>query len=301
MKTTIRLLSGIMIGALLAGCATETYVSQENREKFADVNVSKFLISECLAPQREIHIAIAEHFAFDKFKIREADATSLDAFIRDIQGLSGRITIVGHTDYKGSNEYNDALSLRRAQSVAAYLKQQLDPTFYDWEIKHFGETQPLTLDTSEQARAENRRAYVMFEEAQKYDEMPFCEPPKPERKVYMTMTPHFDFDQSELKAEDLTQLDDFIEQLQGLEGSILVAGHTDQVGSLSYNEKLAERRAQTVVEYLKTKLDASRLVWEVKAFGELQPVINQTTSEANALNRRAFIVFKESEHGQLTE
>ncbi|EMN7269887.1 TPA: OmpA family protein [Vibrio parahaemolyticus] len=301
MKTTIRLLSGIMIGALLTGCATETYVSQENREKFSDVNVSKFLISECLAPQREIHIAVAEHFAFDKFKIREADATSLDAFIRDIQGLSGRITIVGHTDYKGSNEYNDALSLRRAQSVAAYLKQQLDPTFYDWEIKHFGETQPLTLDTSEQARAENRRAYVMFEEAQKYDEMPFCEPPKPERKVYMTMTPHFDFDQSELKAEDLTQLDDFIEQLQGLEGSILVAGHTDQVGSLSYNEKLAERRAQTVVEYLKTKLDASRLVWEVKAFGELQPVINQTTSEANALNRRAFIVFKESEHGQLTE
>ncbi|MBE4728860.1 OmpA family protein [Vibrio parahaemolyticus] len=301
MKTTIRLLSGIMIGALLAGCTTETYVSQENREKFADVNVSKFLISECLAPQREIHIAVAEHFAFDKFKIREADATSLDAFIRDIQGLSGRITIVGHTDYKGSNEYNDVLSLRRAQSVAAYLKQQLDPTFYDWEIKHFGETQPLTLDTSEQARAENRRAYVLFEEAQKYDEMPFCEPPKPERKVYMTMTPHFDFDQSELKAEDLTQLDDFIEQLQGLEGSILVAGHTDQVGSLSYNEKLAERRAQTVVEYLKTKLDASRLVWEVKAFGELQPVINQTTSEANALNRRAFIVFKESEHGQLTE
>ncbi|TOJ13438.1 OmpA family protein [Vibrio parahaemolyticus] len=301
MKTTIRLLSGIMIGALLAGCATETYVSQENREKFSDVNVSKFLISECLAPQREIHIAVAEHFDFDKFKTREADATSLDAFIRDIQGLSGRITIVGHTDYKGSNEYNDALSLRRAQSVAAYLKQQLDPTFYDWEIKHFGETQPLTLDTSEQARAENRRAYVMFEEAQKYDEMPFCEPPKPERKVYMTMTPHFDFDQSELKAEDLTQLDDFIEQLQGLEGSILVAGHTDQVGSLSYNEKLAERRAQTVVEYLKTKLDASRLVWEVKAFGELQPVINQTTSEANALNRRAFIVFKESEHGQLTE
>ncbi|HBC3955793.1 OmpA family protein [Vibrio parahaemolyticus] len=301
MKTTIRLLSGIMIGALLAGCATETYVSQENREKFSDVNVSKFLISECLAPQREIHIAVAEHFDFDKFNIRETDATSLDAFIRDIQGLSGRITIVGHTDYKGSNEYNDALSLRRAQSVAAYLKQQLDPTFYDWEIKHFGETQPLTLDTSDQARAENRRAYVMFEEAQKYDEMPFCEPPKPERKVYMTMTPHFDFDQSELKAEDLTQLDDFIEQLQGLEGSILVAGHTDQVGSLSYNEKLAERRAQTVVEYLKTKLDASRLVWEVKAFGELQPVINQTTSEANALNRRAFIVFKESEHGQLTE
>ena len=301
MKTTIRLLSGMIAGAIFAGCSADAYVSQENREKFADVNVSKFLISECLAPQREIHIAVAEHFDFDKSTIREADATSLDAFIHDIQGLSGRITIVGHTDFKGSDEYNEKLSMRRAESVEAYLQQQLNPKQYDWEVKHFGESQPLALGKSDQARAENRRAYVMFEEAKKYEEMPFCEPPKPERKIYMAMTPHFDFDKSELKPEDLSQLDDFIAKLQGLEGSIMVAGHTDQVGSLSYNEQLAERRAQTVVAYLKTKLDPSQFVWEVKAFGELQPVINEESPEANALNRRAFIVFKESELGQPTE
>ncbi|WP_063345255.1 OmpA family protein [Vibrio jasicida] len=301
MKTTMHLVSGIMAAALLGGCAADAYVSQENRDKFADLNVSKFLISECLAPQREIHIAVAEHFDFDKSIIREADAASLDAFIRDIRGLSGRITIVGHTDFKGSDEYNEKLSMRRAESVEAYLQQQLDPEQYDWEVKHFGESQPLALGKSDQARAENRRAYVMFEEAKKYEEMPFCEPPKPERKVYMAMTPHFDFDKSKLKPEDLSQLDDFIAKLQGLEGSIMVAGHTDQVGARSYNEALAERRAQAVVEYLKTKLDPSQFVWEVKAFGELQPVINEESPEANALNRRAFIVFKESELGQPTE
>ncbi|WP_039975729.1 OmpA family protein [Vibrio jasicida] len=301
MKTTMRLVSGIMAAALLGGCAADAYVSQENRDKLADLNVSKFLISECLAPQREIHIAVAEHFDFDKSIIREADAASLDAFIRDIRGLSGRITIVGHTDFKGSDEYNEKLSMRRAESVEAYLQQQLDPEQYDWEVKHFGESQPLALGKSDQARAENRRAYVMFEEAKKYEEMPFCEPPKPERKVYMAMTPHFDFDKSELKPEDLSQLDDFIAKLQGLEGSIMVAGHTDQVGARSYNEALAERRAQAVVENLKTKLDPSQFVWEVKAFGELQPVINEESPEANALNRRAFIVFKESELGQPTE
>jgi outer membrane protein OmpA-like peptidoglycan-associated protein len=301
MKTTMRLVSGIMAAALLGGCAADAYVSQENRDKFADLNVSKFLISECLAPQREIHIAVAEHFDFDKSIIREADAASLDAFIRDIRGLSGRITIVGHTDFKGSDEYNEKLSMRRVESVEAYLQQQLDPEQYDWEVKHFGESQPLALGKSDQARAENRRAYVMFEEAKKYEEMPFCEPPKAERKVYMAMTPHFDFDKSKLKPEDLSQLDDFIAKLQGLEGSIMVAGHTDQVGARSYNEALAERRAQAVVEYLKTKLDPSQFVWEVKAFGELQPVINEESPEANALNRRAFIVFKESELGQPTE
>lgn len=300
MKTTLRLLGGVVGTLLIAGCATDTYVSQENRDKFTDLDVSKFLISECLAPEREIHIAVAEHFAFDKYNIRDVDATSLNAFVHEIEGLSGRITIVGHTDYKGSLEYNEALSLRRAQSVESFLKEKLDPDHYDWEVKYFGETQPLALGKTDEDRAENRRAFVVFEEAQKYEEMPFCEPPKPDRKIYMAMTPHFDFDKSELKPEDLAKLDNFTDKLQGLQGSILVAGHTDQIGSLSYNEKLAQRRASEVVKYLKTKIDPSQFLWEVKSFGELQPVINERSKEANALNRRAFIVFKEGSIEQPT-
>lgn len=300
MKTTLRLLGGVVGTLLIAGCATDTYVSQENRDKFTDLDVSKFLISECLAPEREIHISVAEHFAFDKYNIRDVDATSLNAFVHEIEGLSGRITIVGHTDYKGSLEYNEALSLRRAQSVESFLKEKLDPDHYDWEVKYFGETQPLALGKTDEDRAENRRAFVVFEEAQKYEEMPFCEPPKPDRKIYMAMTPHFDFDKSELKPEDLAKLDSFTDKLQGLQGSILVAGHTDQIGSLSYNEKLAQRRASEVVKYLKTKIDPSQFLWEVKSFGELQPVINERSKEANALNRRAFIVFKEGSIEQPT-
>ncbi|WP_045479647.1 OmpA family protein [Vibrio owensii] len=300
MKATLRLLGGVVGTLLIAGCATDTYVSQENRDKFTDLDVSKFLISECLAPEREIHIAVAEHFAFDKYNIRDVDATSLNAFVHEIEGLSGRITIVGHTDYKGSLEYNEALSLRRAQSVESFLKEKLNPDHYDWEVKYFGETQPLALGKTDEDRAENRRAFVVFEEAQKYEEMPFCEPPKPDRKIYMAMTPHFDFDKSELKPEDLAKLDSFTDKLQGLQGSILVAGHTDQIGSLSYNEKLAQRRASEVVKYLKTKIDPSQFLWEVKSFGELQPVINERSKEANALNRRAFIVFKEGSIEQPT-
>lgn len=300
MKTTLRLLGGVVGTLLIAGCATDTFVSQENRDKFTDLDVSKFLISECLAPEREIHIAVAEHFAFDKYNIRDVDATSLNAFVHEIEGLSGRITIVGHTDYKGSLEYNEALSLRRAQSVESFLKEKLDPDHYDWEVKYFGETQPLALGKTDEDRAENRRAFVVFEEAQKYEEMPFCEPPKPDRKIYMAMTPHFDFDKSELKPEDLAKLDSFTDKLQGLQGSILVAGHTDQIGSMSYNEKLAQRRASEVVKYLKTKIDPSQFLWEVKSFGELQPVINERSKEANALNRRAFIVFKEGSIEQPT-
>ncbi|CAH7214955.1 Cell envelope biogenesis protein OmpA [Vibrio chagasii] len=295
MKTIIFLISAVMSTSLLSGCATDTYVSQENRDKFAGIDVSKFLISECLAPEREVHIAIAEHFAFDKYQLRDLDKINLDTFVKEIRGLKGRITIVGHTDYKGSLEYNERLSQRRAKSVADYLQAHLDPKQYDWEVKHLGETQPLLLGKTDKDRAENRRAFIVFEEAQKYEEMPFCEQPKPERKVYMAITPHFDFDKSVLKPEDLTQLDDFTVQLSGLQGSIMVAGHTDQAGSVSYNEKLAERRAETVVKYLKTKLDPKQFIWEVKSFGKLQPAINERSEKADALNRRAFIVFKESD------
>ncbi|MGR5356567.1 OmpA family protein [Vibrio chagasii] len=295
MKTIIFLISAVMSTSLLSGCATDTYVSQENRDKFAGIDVSKFLISECLAPEREVHIAIAEHFAFDKYQLRDLDKINLDSFVEEIRGLKGRITIVGHTDYKGSQEYNERLSQRRAKSVADYLQTHLDPKNYDWEVKHLGETQPLLLGKTDKDRAENRRAFIVFEEAQKYEEMPFCEPPKPERKVYMAITPHFDFDKSVLKPEDLTQLDDFASQLNGLQGNVMVAGHTDQAGSVSYNEKLAERRAETVVEYLKTKLDPKQFIWEVKSFGKLQPAINERSEKADALNRRAFIVFKESD------
>lgn len=295
MKTKICLLSGVLSALLLSGCATDTYVSQENRDKFSGLDVSKFLISECLAPEREVHIMVAEHFEFDKYKIRDVDATNLNAFVGDIRGLKGRITIVGHTDYKGSLEYNERLSQRRAQSVENYLKGHLNPVNFDWEVKHFGKTQPLLLGKTDEDRAENRRAFIVFEEAQKYEEMPFCEPPKPERKVYMAMTPYFDFDKSVLKPEDLTQLDDFAAKLSGLQGSIMVAGHTDQVGSLSYNEKLAERRAETVVDYLKAKLDPKQFIWEVKSFGKLQPAVNERSPKADTLNRRAFIVFKESD------
>ncbi len=54
----------------LFGCSTDTYVSQENIDKY-DERVQKFLIAECLVPQREIQIGVAEHFEFDKSEIME--------------------------------------------------------------------------------------------------------------------------------------------------------------------------------------------------------------------------------------
>ena len=70
-------------------------------------------------------------------------------------------------------------------------------------------------------------------------------------------------------------------------GEVIVAieGHTDDVGSDEYNQKLGLRRAQRVMKELaELGIDASRL--SVESFGEARPLINQKTEWARAVNRR---------------
>lgn len=63
-------------------------------------------------------------------------------------------------------------------------------------------------------------------------------------------------------------------------------GHTDSVGADAYNQKLSERRAQIVSDYLTAHgVDASRIT-AVKGFGETAPIDTNATKEGRARNRR---------------
>ncbi|MNH40347.1 Outer membrane porin F precursor [compost metagenome] len=64
--------------------------------------------------------------------------------------------MVGHTDSVGSDAYNQALSERRASSVAEYLLSQgVAPNKITSEGK--GESQPIADNETEEGRAKNRR------------------------------------------------------------------------------------------------------------------------------------------------
>lgn len=70
--------------------------------------------------------------------------------------------------------------------------------------------------------------------------------------------------------------------------NIVVAGYTDSVGSLAYNQELSERRAASVSEYLSSKnVTAARL--NTVGFGEKNPVADNKTENGRALNRRVEI------------
>jgi OOP family OmpA-OmpF porin len=102
----------------------------------------------------------------------------------------------------------------------------------------------------------------------------------------------FDFDKSVLRPDGRKSIDDALGKLRGVDLELVIAtGHTDSVGSDAYNQKLSERRAAAVKEYLVSKgIAASKITTIGK--GESQPVATNKTAEGRQKNRRVDIEFK---------
>ncbi|MCL0039896.1 OmpA family protein [Thermodesulfovibrionales bacterium] len=102
------------------------------------------------------------HFNFDKYNIRE-DAIPI------MQKLAGlllknrdlKVIIEGHTDERGTNEYNLALGDRRATSAKEHLVL-LGVAPYRIGTISFGEERPLCLEPTEESFAKNRRAHFVI-------------------------------------------------------------------------------------------------------------------------------------------
>lgn len=99
----------------------------------------------------------------------------------------------------------------------------------------------------------------------------------------------FDFDKSSIQPQSFQYLDKLFEYLEyHPEMRILIIGHTDNIGTESYNIDLSNMRAKAVVEYLINKgIDISRL--EYKGVGFTQPLKIGDSDEVKQLNRRVEI------------
>jgi OOP family OmpA-OmpF porin len=66
---------------------------------------------------------------------------------------------------------------------------------------------------------------------------------------------------------------------------VTLEGHTDSVGSVEYNQRLSERRANAVRQYLIEKGIASSRI-RVVGYGKLRPIADNKTDDGRAINRR---------------
>jgi OmpA-OmpF porin, OOP family len=124
-----------------------------------------------------------------------------------------------------------------------------------------------------------------------------AEPAKPapqsvRQSVVIQADALFDFDKSVLRPDGKKSIDEALAKIQGTDLEMVIAtGHTDSVGSDQYNQRLSERRAQAVKDYLVSKgIPASKVTTIGK--GESQPVATNKTKEGRQKNRRVDIEFK---------
>ncbi len=98
---------------------------------------------------------------------------------------------------------------------------------------------------------------------------------------------HFDFNKSTLKRESIKTLNQVYAFLgRNPELFFEIAGHTDNIGSIAYNQRLSNRRAKAVYNYLTTKgITPGHLT--PRGHGELKPIATNKTPEGRRLNRRA--------------
>ncbi len=102
----------------------------------------------------------------------------------------------------------------------------------------------------------------------------------------------FDFDKSVLKPDGKKSIDAAVAKMNQVDVQMVIAtGHTDSVGTDAYNQKLSERRATTVKEYMVSKGIAAAKITTLGK-GETQPVATNKTKEGRAKNRRVDIEFK---------
>lgn len=95
--------------------------------------------------RRRVSFEADSLFSFDQSTIRPEGRAKLDTFLREVQGARYElITVEGHTDRLGTAGYNQALSLRRAEVVKAYLVSAGNVDAGKASAVGKGETMPVT-------------------------------------------------------------------------------------------------------------------------------------------------------------
>ena len=152
------LISAAALVFLSNGCAStpdEEPVPDAPASEFDDASASK------TKPTAAVNSALVDiatiYFDFDKSDIRSDAVDSLRVGATALKESGAKIVIAGHTDNRGSEEYNLALGERRAASVRRYLTN-LGVNMDQLTIVSYGEIRSAVQGNNETAWAKNRRA-----------------------------------------------------------------------------------------------------------------------------------------------
>jgi OOP family OmpA-OmpF porin len=103
----------------------------------------------------------------------------------------------------------------------------------------------------------------------------------------LTLKVNFDFDKYNIKKEFDPELQKAVEFVKKYPTAIFTLdGHTDYIGTKKYNQKLSEKRANSVLKYLTSKGGFDKARFTVNGFGKTKPIADNKTKKGRAENRR---------------
>ena len=157
--TTIGIMIFLLVFSLPALAALTTTQMRENTIRINALELKSMDIQNQEAP-KEMTVVLDEralNFDFDKANVKPQYFELLNNLKDFIEQNNYEVTIVGHTDSVGSNQYNFGLSRRRAESVKAKLLEFGLAENKIVGIEAMGEEQPIATNDTKEGRAQNRR------------------------------------------------------------------------------------------------------------------------------------------------
>ena len=113
------------------------------------------------APHNQLY-----HFAYDNSTLAQKYIPSVNAQAQYIKAHPGaHVLIAGHTDERGSREYNIALGERRAETVASLLRMA-GVSHQQMRVVSYGKERPLNLGHDDESHSQNRRVEFIYEATQ---------------------------------------------------------------------------------------------------------------------------------------
>jgi outer membrane protein OmpA-like peptidoglycan-associated protein len=150
---------GAIIGAVVGGAAGAIIGHQmDQRAKDIEQNVPAAIV-ERVGEGIQVTFPSGLLFDFDSDVVRSNAATNLNELANNLSKYGdSNLMVAGHTDAVGSSEYNQTLSVRRAESAARYLTAHGVSRYI--ATAGLGEREPIGSNTTEAGRQQNRRVEI---------------------------------------------------------------------------------------------------------------------------------------------
>lgn len=148
-----RVMGLAVVVALMAGCSSTAKVEEPA------VVTPEPVVQEPVKVVKE-PVEVLEtvfYFNFDESTIKPGARAELTKHAMRLKATPKNVRVEGHTDERGSREYNMALGERRANAVRDFLVMQgVNASLI--EVVSYGEERPAAMGSSESSYAQNRRA-----------------------------------------------------------------------------------------------------------------------------------------------